>query len=577
VLSRLLICWLIGLCCILGVTADTLVVAGRSQELPAPLITEGSEVLAPVVPALRLLGARASVKGNTVTIAAPIPGSEDRREVQLTLGSRDALAGGRKLTLPAAPRDVDGEIYLPVRALAPTLNADARYDAATRTLILHPLLSVTYEMRDDTCAILVHSAAPLQYSSGQLDAPPRTFYDFKHVALGMADQQMPVDEGIVQRIRVAQTGGDNDGTVRLAADLTGAADTTITMGEGGRLATILIKPKAAAPAATPAVPAPAAPSGAPVKLLDLTLTPQQDLPPQTELALTTDGPPLLTCDYDSKAKRLTLTIANGLNTLTAEQLRVPGDPVVAKIEAEGSATEPGTTLTVTLKQDAGYLIDRGPTGVRLLIGTFNIANMVIVLDAGHGGGDSGAISPSGTLEKDINLDVILRADKLLRAAGAQVLMSRSDDTFIPLDNRPALANGRHADLFVSVHCNSTPVPNSCSGTQTYYRTPQSAQFAGVIHAEMVRVLKLPNGGVRTANFLVIRKSLMPAVLIELGFINHSRDENLLTNPDFRQRCAEGIVSGIRRYAATRAWQLRRGERAGADAITITAGTPAATP
>lgn len=558
--SRLLICWFIGLCCILGVTADTLVVAGRAQTLPAPLITEGNEVLAPVMSSLRLLGVRATVKGNNVTLSAPTAAGA-RREVQLTLGSRDATNDGRRLNLPVAPRDVNGDIYLPVRALAPAIGAEARFDAATRTLTLHPLITVTYETRDAGMAVLVHSPAPLQYTSGQLDNPTRYYLDFKNAGLGIADQQMPVNQAPVQRLRLSRNGAGDD-AVRLVIDLTGQAAMDTAVSDGGRLATITLTPKAPEPPPQPtpapvAPPAPGTPNVGPVKLLGLALTPQGA--EQTELALTTDGPPLVECDYNGAQHRLTVSVTNGLNTLPAGDLKVKNDAVVAKIEAEGAKDAPGVTLTISLKGDAGYIIDRGDTGVRVLIGTFSVADMTIVLDAGHGGHDSGAISPNGTCEKDINLDVILRAQKLLEAAGAKVLLTRSDDTFIPLDSRPALANDNKADLFVAVHCNSTPVPNSTTGTQTYYNTAQSAQLAAIIHAEMIKAMKLRNGGVHTANFLVIRKSLMPSVLIELGYLNHERDEALLLTPEFRQKAAQAILEGIRRYAATRNWKLHQGE------------------
>jgi N-acetylmuramoyl-L-alanine amidase len=158
------------------------------------------------------------------------------------------------------------------------------------------------------------------------------------------------------------------------------------------------------------------------------------------------------------------------------------------------------------------------------------------------------------MEKDVALDVALRAAKLLRAAGATVLLTRCDDTFIPMNDRPALANTRHADIFVAIHCNSTPKPNTASGTQTYFNTPQSAPLADCMQRELVKGLALPNGGVRTAGYLVIRKSLMPAVLLELAFINNLREEALLATPDFRETAAEAVVNGIRRYAAGKEWQ-----------------------
>jgi len=87
---------------------------------------------------------------------------------------------------------------------------------------------------------------------------------------------------------------------------------------------------------------------------------------------------------------------------------------------------------------------------------------------------------------------------------------------------------------------------------------------------MLKALKLKNNGVRVANFLVIRESTMPSVLLELGYLNHSRDEALLLTPEFRQQAAQGIVEGIRRYAATKSWKLRRGERFDDDVVVAAA-------
>ncbi|HOF87017.1 MAG TPA: N-acetylmuramoyl-L-alanine amidase, partial [Armatimonadota bacterium] len=450
--SRLLICWLIGLCCILGATADTLVVAGRAQTLAAPLITEGTEVLAPVAPSLRLLGAHVAVNGNTVTIQAPTAAG-GRRDVRLTLGAREATNDGRRFTLPVAPRAVDDELYLPARALAPILNAEARYDAETRTLTLSPLVTVAYETREGGVAVLVRCAAPLQYTSGQLQDPDRCYLDFKHTGLGMAEQQMAVDTDPVRRLRLSRDGGA-DGAVRLVVDLTGPATMQTAVSDGGRLATVTLAPRAPEPEPEPAAPGlPGAPA-APVKLLGLALAPQGTQ--QVELTVETDGAPLVECAYDSGARLLTLTFPNGLNTLPAAALAVKANAIVAKMEATGSAETPGAKLLVSLKADSGYLIDRDATRVRLLIGAFSIADMTIVLDAGHGGHDTGAISPNGTREKDINLDVVLRAEKLLKAAGATVILTRRDDTFIQLQQRPVPGNRNGADLFISVHCNSTP-------------------------------------------------------------------------------------------------------------------------
>ncbi len=556
---HLICCSLLLVIGCLGAWADTLVVAGRTQRLPAPLIIEGDEVLAPLTPALRLLGARAAQHGANLTITAA-----DDRVITLTPGSAVAQAMGGKVNLTAAPRDVDGTLYLPARALAPWLNAEARYDDATRALSLNPLLSVTCGRgADGATQVQVHCAAPLQYRSGTLDDPPRVYYDFQQVALGMAEQQVPVEDSLIARMRLSQN-GTTPAVVRLVVDLTTPGVLTATLGEHGRLVTLTAAKAAPAPA-LPAAPAVATPGLA--RLTGVTLT--QPAAQQSELAVTTEGAADVDTAYNARAHQLTLTFPNGVNALTAAALAGLGDARVAGVEAQPGAHN-SVRLVVTLKKDTGYLVHRDADGIHVLLGLFDISNMLVVVDAGHGGHDTGAHGED-SLEKDVNLDVALRTASQLTDAGARVLLTRRDDTFIPLDDRPALANTEGADLFIAIHCNSSAVRNSCSGTQTYYTTPQSAGLAAAMQTELVSALGLPNGGVRTANFLVTRKSRMPAILIEIAFINNTNEEKLLADPDFRQRVAAAIVNGVRRYAATRTWTLTHADR------TLAAPAPAPAP
>lgn len=566
---RILICIVLGLLCPIITLADTLVVAGHAQELSSPLVVEGDEVLAPVLPALRLLGIHYVRTGSTLTLT-----SASDQTLQLTLGSKTVRADTRKVTLSAAPREVNGEAYLPMRALAPWFDAEARFDPLLHVLSLYPLVTATTTTPPADTAVLIRCAAPLQYVSGRLTDPPRHYFDFKHVALGVQEQQLPVASGPIQRLRLAQY-SVSPSVVRLVVDLTENATITPVISEEGRLltisATVVATPSPATPTVPPSAVVPALP--APAKLLGAVLTPKSSL--LTELAVIGDGPLLVEDAYDSAKRELVLNFSNGLNTLPPEDLRIKSDKVVEKLTITGSATDPGVRLVITCKQDVGYLISRDATGIRVLLGTFSISDMTVTLDAGHGGHDSGAIGGNGTLEKDVNLDVVLRTAKLLANAGTRVLLTRSDDTFIPLDDRPTLANTRNADIFVSVHCNSSPVRNSCSGTQTYYRTQQSSALAATMHASLVRGTGFKNGGVRTANFLVIRKSLMPSILLEIGFLNNDGEEKKMNTPAFRQQIAEAIVNGIRRYAASKFWQLHRTDLSALIADTTTVAPPPA--
>lgn len=180
----------------------------------------------------------------------------------------------------------------------------------------------------------------------------------------------------------------------------------------------------------------------------------------------------------------------------------------------------------------------------------------IVLDAGHGGHDKGT-SGSGMFEKNVALDITKRLATLLKDAGVNAVLTRSDDTFIRLPDRPAVANRMGADAFVAIHLNSTgSVRNIWSGTETYFhfQNPDCKELAQYIQSQLVQAIGLPDRGARSdtriaprMGFSVLRNSEVPAVLVEVGYLNHPGDAAKLKRPEFRQRAAEGIMAGLRSY------------------------------
>ncbi|MCB1231571.1 MAG: N-acetylmuramoyl-L-alanine amidase [Verrucomicrobiae bacterium] len=169
----------------------------------------------------------------------------------------------------------------------------------------------------------------------------------------------------------------------------------------------------------------------------------------------------------------------------------------------------------------------------------------IVIDPGHGKQDLGA-SDSLVYEKHINLDVSRRLERTLRSMGFRTVMTRSDDTFIPLDNRAALANRYRDSIFVSVHFNSS-YKNKVSGIETYYHSSESKLFADLVHGELIRNIGAVDRGVKTANFVVIKKTQHPAILVEGGFISNDRERSAMTDPRYRQAVADSIARGIVAY------------------------------
>jgi len=215
----------------------------------------------------------------------------------------------------------------------------------------------------------------------------------------------------------------------------------------------------------------------------------------------------------------------------------------------------------------------------------------IVIDAGHGGHDTGTIGPNGLLEKDLVLDVAKRLGRLLETRlGAEVIYTRRDDTFIPLETRTAIANRERADLFISIHANSSH-DEDARGVETYYlnftsspdalevaarenavseksihelqdlvkkialkeKIEESREFAGDVQDSLYGGLGLSNAGIRNrgvkkAPFIVLIGANMPSILAEISFVSNPTDERKLETAEHRQRVAESLYRGVARYA-----------------------------
>lgn len=173
---------------------------------------------------------------------------------------------------------------------------------------------------------------------------------------------------------------------------------------------------------------------------------------------------------------------------------------------------------------------------------------VIVIDAGHGGKDPGAVF-SSVYEKNLNLDIAKRLRKLLIAKGYEVIMTRTNDTFIELAERAEIANKNNADLFISIHNNS--MPSGYSGVMTLYSTRDannefsSRDFADKVQANILKSLGTKNIGARERdNLVVLNKTTMPAVLVEVGCMSDSTELKQLKKATFRQKAAQGIYNAI---------------------------------
>lgn len=167
----------------------------------------------------------------------------------------------------------------------------------------------------------------------------------------------------------------------------------------------------------------------------------------------------------------------------------------------------------------------------------------VVVDAGHGGIDRGGQPGQKNQEKIYTLAVSQKLAAKLRAAGFRVVMTRSDDTFVGLGARCAIANAQRDAIFVSVHFNAAPRVGA-TGVETYYYTAKSAALAAAVHRDVLRVMKTEDRHVRRRGFYVIRNTRIPSILIESGFLTNPGEFRRIASPSFQDELAGGIARAI---------------------------------
>ncbi|MBM7633021.1 SH3 domain-containing protein [Geomicrobium sediminis] len=176
-----------------------------------------------------------------------------------------------------------------------------------------------------------------------------------------------------------------------------------------------------------------------------------------------------------------------------------------------------------------------------------LAGRLIVVDAGHGAHDSGA-QGNGLVEKTVNLEVSRELAQRLEGSGAEVIMTRTNDTFLSLSERANIANRANADLFISVHANA--FNSSARGAETFYHTsanPDSVRLANVMQDRLVSDTGMSYRRVAPANFAVLRQTTMPATLVELGFLTNSGDAAIMRQPGYAARAGEALHQGFLDY------------------------------
>ena len=455
-------------------------------------------------------------------------------------------------------RYITGFVYLALAAVA-----------AAAPKAPQAVTDIRFWTAGDTTRVAIEVSGEFTYKSQRLEDPDRVFFDVEPTKLALKGNKpatLNVNNGLLKQVRFAE---NQPGTVRVVLDLEDGVEFTASqLSNPERLMVELRAGKKSkpAPVTTSAVPAPkpAEPVAA---------TPVEEEPVAKNVLI----PPVFA-------------------TIRGESTTPP--PISAKVTAPARTVEPEpakepvrTPVVPDPLLAPPKAAARNSNGERSLTRVLGLKLGRVVLDPGHGGHDQGTKSKSGMLEKDLVLDISKRLGDLLKERmGTEVILTRTGDTYLSLEERTRLANEQKADLFLSIHANSSPAKN-VAGVETFYlnfstgredldlatrenaassrsigelkevvskialraKVDESREFAlriqNSLHSTAVKQNKeAKDRGVKRAPFVVLIGADMPSVLAEIGFLTNARDEALLKGDEHRDRIAEALYQGIAAYA-----------------------------
>lgn len=462
---------------------------------------------------------------------------------------------------------------------------------------------------DSSTRVVIDLEREVEYKYERIPDPDRLWIDLLGTRLhpNVTDRQFPVGDGLLEQVRVAP---NREGVIRVVLDFGDVSEHNIFFLPDPARLVVDVRGKSrramaqAAPAPTappPPAPTPAAaatpiPTPVPTPIPTPIPTPASTPPVPT---VTPVPPPAPTPEPTPIPTPLPTPVATPRPILPPAPTPSPlATPTPAPRTADAQVTP--APLPPKTNRSGDYSLAR----------QLGLGARRIVIDAGHGGHDPGSIGRHGLQEKDLVLDIALRLARLVETElGAEVVLTRDSDVFIPLEERTAIANSRGADLFLSIHANSSRSPRA-RGVETYFlsfakdahaeevaarenaisqatlkdlqglvrkitlnsKIDESRDFAASIHEALVGGLKPVNAlsatdrGVRTAPFYVLIGANMPSILAEIAFLSHPEEEKQLKTQAHREHIARALLEGVRSYLKV----LNRGEER------LTRRTPAPT-
>ena len=521
------------------------------------------------------------------------PRSTRKREVQESLAELALLRNSEESTPAAsAAGGSDAEKTAEDAESARRVPADAvPVYAAENSGKVPRLRRIGTSVSADSTRVTIDLEDLVQYASARIRNPDRIFFDLHAARLTpeLTRQNIHVEGDLLTAVRVAQ---NQAGVVRVVLNVNGVKDYTASLLTNPPQLVIDLYPDTRG-ATVRAAKAKRAATQGPIEEPSIDSAATRDERAGVQ-AVSTAGTRAEPFGPPAPAASGAMSGSTSVASSNAANSAAPAPRNSSLVPLGNGKSRSKNAKSVGAKPDLIQPANAAlPTrdGQSTLTRTLGLKISRIVIDPGHGGHDTGTIGPTGLMEKDLCLDVALRLGKIIqqRLPGAEVVYTRSDDTFIPLEERTRVANESKADLFISIHANSSH-DHAARGIETYYlnlkgspdamevaarenataqesvhdleeivkkitrseKIDESREFAADIQESLAkRIQKLnktvKDRGVRKAPFVVLVGADMPSILTEISFLSNPADERLLKNPEHRQRVAEGLYQGMANY------------------------------
>jgi N-acetylmuramoyl-L-alanine amidase len=457
-----------------------------------------------------------------------------------------SVKASASLPTPAAPIVPPTTITTPATSavVEPTTETDTSNDdesdvsptTSEAAGVLPQITGIRHWSSAESSTVVIDMQDQVQYEAHRLPHPERIYFDLHDTTLaaGLTNHTIPVNDALLERIRVAQPMA---GVTRVVLETVAPSDFSVSLEPNPYRLVVEVRKLGTKPSA------------------------------RAKIDLFAPAKPAST---DQAAANQVTANQKPIDSIAPSSKPNPSSPTAAVTNEKQSAA----SLTA-LSAPAHTAVS--PQKLR------------IVLDAGHGGWDLGTVGRKGLLEKDLTLDIVERLGQLIEnRLGAEVIYTRKDDSYLPLEKRAEIANLAQAGLFVSVHANYSDFP-SARGVETYYtntyssvkaRTEEADEAAAAdlktvnwtnvdirekvhesrrvaisVQRSLYAMLSannpgLPNRGVKEAHYVVLTGTSMPAILAEVSFVSSPTDENNLQSSSYRQQIAEALYTGIAHYQAS---------------------------